>query len=170
VDEPPLSSLEEQFASWIQEALELRYGSESEIPAYGSDPQVVFESLLDTRRKIDRVEGILASVEQANGRVDRMLAVTEFARDAAWDEALKANRKAGIRGGGSDFQGPRERYADANLATLKERRDAHEIDVLSRSAKTAATVVRQCLRGLNGVREDHLAILRAMNIGTRLET
>jgi hypothetical protein len=162
MDEPPLSALEEKLAEWIGEALELRHSGEDP-PSIGSDPQDVLDSLLRVRKRLDRVEGILAAVERAKGRVARSLAVANFSSQVAWDEALKNVRQR-------EYQGSKERYAEANLASLVERRNAHQMEVLFESARTAAVVVRDAHRGLNGVREDHLAILRAMNIGTRLET
>ena len=167
MDEAPLNDLELWFAERLEEVLALRH-TDDPLPTANADPQILVDSLLAVRTRLDRIEGILAAVERARGRVDRALTLTSFSGDVAWAQALEDLKRKPTRSN-SDFQGPRERYAEADLAALGPRRETNQLEALAKSARTAATVTRDAARGLNGVREDHLAILRAMNIGTRLE-
>ena len=171
-----LAALEGQFASWVEEALSLRFevdpagGYQLLLPPSESPPQVVLDSLIHVRQRLDRVEGILASVQRAVGRVARILSAKKFEFEGAWDEAVRSQRSRPARGSGDGFVAPRERYAEANLETLLVRRELHRLELLAQSGETALSTVRLCHRGLNSLREDHGMMLRAMGIGSRLES
>jgi hypothetical protein len=169
----PLSRLEEELAEWAAEALRLRFaevaGSPAvELPPVESGASEVMQRLLAVRQRLDRVEELLARATRARGRSSRAAQVAKAQADDAWDVSSQRGRAAPVRRGG-EFEGPRERYADNNLATLDQRRATREAERLADSASECLDVVRLCHRGLDGIRQDLLTMLRAFQFESHLE-
>lgn len=164
----PLSQLEDQILSWVKEALDLRFaqrGGESLVPDQGSSP--VLNGLLSVRARLDRLEELLASATRARGRAARATAIAKAVSDDAWDSQSQVELQRTQRHG--EFVAPRERYANSNLETLNQKRDFRAAERLQHCADEAYEVIRLVYRGLDGVRQDHLAVIRALSFESHLE-
>lgn len=158
----PLTTLEQHFAAWVAEVLELRFGSELQLPVSGSTPSSVQDSLVQVRQRLDRVEGILSQVLRARGRCKRAAKVARSVADDRWDASVVTVRKV-------EYQGPRERYAEASLASFEQLRDARAAEHLADVADEAYDVVRLAQAGLSALRYDHVAVLRGFAFESSLE-
>lgn len=164
----PLSQLEEQMLSWVKEALDLRFaqnGGEYLSTEHGSNP--VLNGLLSVRGRLDRVEELLSMATRARGRVGRAVAVAKAVNDDRWDVEVRAEGARPMRQG--EFVAPREKYANANLETLNEKRDFRAAERLYSFADEAYEVIRTVYRGLDNVRQDHLAVIRHLSWESNLE-
>jgi len=150
----------------VKEVLELRF--ESSLPNSYSTPQEVLDSLLLTRQRLDRVEGIYLEILGIKGRISRKASEVSAIAEEAWANALVSARSA--KTVSNEFMGPRERYADADLATLEHKRAARQAVRVSSLVEDAADVVRTALKGLNDLRQDHLTWLRTLQFNSSLET
>jgi hypothetical protein len=135
------------------------------MPYAEAAPQVVLDSLLEARWKADRVENLHVQALQIRAQVARMANSLRAQADDAWTTALVKARSARR----AEFEGPRERYADADLASLTEKRDARKADDLLSLADEVSDVIRVSFRGLNEVIQDHRTWLRALQFQTYLE-
>jgi hypothetical protein len=172
--EPPLSELEHHLAGWTAEAVELRFGAAGDplgavgLPPTESGPQQVLESLLRVRSRLDRVEALAVRATRARGRLQRASQAAKAQAGEAWDREIARVRSSPVRRG-DEFTGPRERYAEANLATLVEQRTERQSSLLLVSADTAVDAIRQCQRGLDSLRQDHIAVMRSYQFESHLE-
>jgi hypothetical protein len=150
----------------VSEATELRTGASLPVPGAGLSE--IAAGLLATRQRLDRVEELLAQALRVRGRIARHSLTMTAVADDAWDMAVRQIATApSIRG--PEFQGPRERYAEANLLILEHRRAARAADGLLSEASEAHDVLRLLHRGLDGLRQDHVTLLRAIQFATSLE-
>ena len=152
---------------FIREALELRFGGDA--LRRGAAPAEIVESLRQTRQRLDRVEQLLSKAIRikANGR-QHCAAVTATA-ELAWDRAAMARRNAPVTRGGEEFSSARERHAEANLATLTEQAAVRVAEERVRQCEEAESMIRLAHRGLEGVRQDHLAMLRMVQFESTLD-
>lgn len=164
----PLSEVEARLSDLVREALELRGGVS--LPGPQAGPSDVIKSMSDTRRALDRVEFLLNQGVRAKARVSRLNASAVAAFDDAWDSASKGTRGNLLANRGGDYSGPRERYAEANLAAFNELRDKRQAERMLSVAVEVETVLRNCHRGLDSLRADHHALLRAFNVQSVLES
>jgi hypothetical protein len=174
VYEVPLSELEQQLVAWAAEAVALRF----DVVADGSSPprlpegvfgaHEVLEQLRVTRRRLDRIEGLLSRCTIAKARASRASVHARAEAEHAWDQSSQRERSRPAARG-SDFTGPRERYADSNLATLAEQRSARSAASLASVAEEALDVVRIAHRGLNDMRADLHLMLRSLSVESTLE-
>lgn len=154
------------LTTYVAEALDLRFGGK--LPTSGATVPDMLEALLDVRQRLDRVEEILTRIIRLRARLRRNATIATASVDESWDRAVQNIRTAPVSRGG-DLSGPRERYAEANLIVLDERRSARAVEELAGHADEAHDVVRLVHRGLDGVRHDHLTILRAVQVETSLD-
>lgn len=154
------------LSSYVAEALNLRFSGA--LPTSAASVADMLDALLDVRQRLDRVEELLTKVIRLRARVHRAATLTTATVDESWDRAVQAQRTAPVSRG-DNFSGPRERYAEANLTVLEERRAARIATELASHADEAHDVIRLVHRGLDGVRHDHLTILRAVQFETSLD-
>lgn len=155
----------------VKEALELRFADAGDtdgavgLPS-GGTPQEVLDSLIRVRRRLDRVEFLLASVIRLRGMAARAAEATRAELDDQWDRKSVENRR---RGGVNDFSGAKERYADVNVALFDQRREVRAAEDLKSRADEAEQIVRTAHRGLDALRYDHIAVLNGMSMLHHLE-
>lgn len=150
----------------VSEVISLRYGAS--LPPTFSGAQQVLDSLVDVRRRLDRVEELLVYTIQIKGRAHSENELKKSQADQHWAEALRQGKRSPVMRG-NEYEGPRERYAEADLATLNERREARQSQDLEDFANSCLDVIRTAHRGLDGLRQDHLAVLRAAQMENALE-
>jgi hypothetical protein len=164
----------ELLTKMVEEALELRHGSAGDsagaisMPPPEAGVRDVLAVLLRVRSRLDRLEGVLQRAVRLRALVHRMSATTRMVADEAWDRASVNSRAPSVRRG-EEFTGPRERYADNNLATLQEARAAKAGERMAAQADAAVEVIRLAHRGLDGVRQDLIAWLRTLQFESHLE-
>jgi hypothetical protein len=161
-----MGEVEQKLAELLTEALSLR--AASSIPYSDASPQVVLNSLLDNRQRVDRLEGIYLQVVQIRARLSRRTASTRAEADDAWAQSVVSMKSQGARSR-DQYEGPRERYAEADLATLDLKRKVRKAEELLDIAVEADDVIKTALRGLNEVIQDHRIWLRSLQFQTYLE-
>lgn len=161
-----MTPVQEGLRAIVIEAMTLR--AEASFPPAGADTHTLWTSLQDTRQRLDRVEELLVQVLRIHGRAHRHGLSSAATAKEAWSRAVRAIATApSIRG--PEFQGPRERYAEADLVTLEDQRAALAAELLVAEAVEAREVLRTLHRGLDGLRQDHVTALRAFQFATSLE-
>lgn len=159
-------TIEQKLSSLADEALELR--SQSSMPGSEATPQEVLNSLLDQRWRADRMEAILTEVIRLRGRVGRATAQCKAAADDVWTQALVDARKSSAKRG-DQFEGPRERYADADLVALSQRRELRKAENLLSLADEVSEIMKTASRGLSDIIQDHRTWLKALQFQSYLE-
>lgn len=161
-----LSDVSETISALIREAVALRF--EASLPQSGAGPLEVLESLLECRRRADRLEGLYIRSLTIKANLSRRVAVDNAEVDDQWAEALIRVRNSPIYKGDS-YAGPREKYAEADLATLELKRKARKSAELLNLADEAVDVIRTTLTGLNNTRQDHISWIRSLQFMSTLE-
>lgn len=161
-----MDDVEAQLAPFVEEVLRLRLAAS--IPSSSAIPQAVLDSLLEVRAKSDRVEAINIQVMRLRHRVARRVAAVKATADDAWSQAIADIKKAGARSG-DQYEGPRERYAQADLATLSVKREMRKAEELLSIVDEASDVIKTALRGLNEVIQDHRIWLRTIQVQSYIE-
>lgn len=158
----------EQFVveKYIEEAQQLR--AVDTMPGTQAPPHQIHDYLLDVRRRLDRVEHILALATRARAVAKRTASQAAAAAEEAWDDAILKIRNNPVRRG-DEYSSARERAAEANLACLSERRTAKAAADSLTYADELVDIVRLIHRGLDGVRQDTLALLRLVQFESHLE-
>lgn len=157
----PLSQLEQQVVAWAAEALDLRFGA-SPLPPSGSGPHVLQDSLVVLRQRLDRCEGLMAAVIQARGRSRRASTEGKNLAEDAWGHAIHGMPKR-------EYEGPRERYAEASLLSFEQQRESRQAARLLDVVQESYDVVKLSMDGLSSLRYDHVAALRAFSFESSLE-
>lgn len=159
--------LPEILASYIEETLELCLSYK--MPDIDSDPvSVAAITLADVRQRLDRVDTLLSNTIRLRARAYRMLATVKAEAEDAWDAAAMKRRAAPVQRG-DEFYSAREREAEANLATLDKRIGVRKATEVAHLCDEAHDVIRIHHRGLDRVRADVLALLRAAQFESHLE-
>jgi hypothetical protein len=158
--------VEGSIAPYVQEVLRLR--SEASIPSSAAIPQAVLDSLLEVRAKADRVEEINIRILHLRHMASRRVTYVQAQVDDAWAQAIVDLKKAGSRSG-DQYEGPRERYAQADLATLALKRELRKEERLLSHVDEASDIVKMALRGLNEVIQDHRIWLRTLQVQSYIE-
>lgn len=152
---------EDQLIAWVSEAMELRHGIAGDahgkvrLPPFELGQPAAVDMLGRVRIRLDRVEELQSLARQALGRVMRMKDEAEFELSLKYDEAM-ANNKNRF----TDYTLGDEKRADAALASLTEKRKAHQMKRLESSSKETLDVITQCYWGLEKLREDIIQMLR----------
>ena len=150
---------------WATEALELRHGASTDpkgkvgLPAYEVGQPAAIEMLQRVRVRLDRVEELQSKARQAKGRILRMKEAADFEAAVAYDQAMQNNRSTRVQ----EFVTAAEKNADAMLASIEQKRAAHQIKLLESFASEALDVITQCYWGLEKLREDILQMIRLHN-------
>ncbi len=152
---------------YLSEAQDLRT-SLPPMPDTQAAPAEVHDYLLDVRRRLDRMEHLLATAVRVRGRVRRAAANATHQADDDWDEAILKVRAAPVRRH-DEYSSAKERSAEANLATMTARRAARAAADLASTCDEAAEVLRLLHNGLDNVRRDTLTVLRLVQFESHLE-
>jgi hypothetical protein len=152
---------------FVNEARDLRTGIPT-MPGTQAAPHEVHEYLLDVRRRLDRVEHLLATASRVRAHARRFAARDAQAAEDDWDDAVLKVRSAPVRRG-DEFSSARERAAEANLASMTARRTARDSAENAALADECVEVLRLIHRGLDGVRHDTLTLLRLLQFESHLE-
>lgn len=143
----------------LEEALSLRQAIEVNFSSADED---LAEARQDIRRKIDRLEELLNVVVRIRYSYKRSVEKDQFELDEAWDRAVRDSKpKVAF---GSDMIAPRERYADANLKTLEQHRKLNESKEVLSHVQEAEEVVRNCYKGLDGLRLELSSVIKSRSI------
>ncbi len=156
-----------EFDGWVREVQSLRDEIEP-MPPVDAPPRQVHEHLLNVRQRLDRVEHLLSLSMRLRSLARRLAVKTAGEAQEDWDNAILRVRAQPTRQGG-EFSSAKERYAEANLATLTAQRQArHAADVAQR-ADDAVEVIRLHHRALDAIRQDTLTVLRLLQFESHLE-
>lgn len=167
LNEQETQAVEATLIDFMEESYRLRFGT-AVSPNPGEGMPELLAKLLDVRRSMDRVEELLFKSLRIRARISRINTSIQADVEDKWDQAVKNTRSNSVIRG-SDMVGPRERYADANLSTLVERREARRVAALASTADEAVDVIRLSLRGLDSMRQDLSTAFRAMSFESNLE-
>lgn len=129
---------------------------------------IAMATVVDVRKRLDRVEAILARTIRIRGMAKRNLAMAQATADDAFDRVIDANRSA-VTSRGNEYSSARERAAEANLATLDLIHRARHAAASASICDDAVEVVRLSWRGLDGLRQDLQTIMRSMAFESNLE-
>ncbi len=151
----------------MAEARLLRSGL-PDMPGVQAAPHEVHEYLLDVRRRLDRIEQLVAVAVRIRATARRFAQRKNDSAESAWDEAIVRIRNAPVRRG-DEFSSARERAAEANLATIALRRTARDGAEALSHAEEAHEHLKLLHRGLDGVRHDTLTVLRSVQFESHLE-
>lgn len=145
-----------------------RLRRECQAPPMSDGPVAVLTALVDARARLDRVEELLSEVLRLRNSARRLARAAKDEVDDAW--AAKVAGPGGRRSRG-DFgdPAPRERYAEADLAVLEQRRRERQYAEQLAQAEEATEFVQLAHRGLSEVRRDLHVMLRAMEVERSLE-
>lgn len=154
------------LSAYAAEVLVLRF--DGELPGPEAGPGDLLSTLLDVRRRLDRIEELHARAIRIKGQVHRKAAFATAVADDAWDTAAQSRRTAPVIRG-DEYSSARERTAEANLATVNERVAARKASALATDCDVFVDVIRLAHRGLDGTRHDLLAMLRTLQFETVLE-
>lgn len=156
----------QDLAAKVSEVLSVRF--QVTLPSSESTPQAVLDSLLDARMKTDRVEGLYHEMVQLRAKTARVTAAIRAETDDRWSQALMDMKSAPSRQR-DQYEGPRERYAEADLAVLELKRRLRKSEELLGMADEAVDITKTAFRGLNEIIQDHRTWLRALQFQTYLE-
>lgn len=160
------STVAETLASLMKEAVSLRF--QGQLPGSQAGPLEVLESLLECRKRADRIEGLYLQALTIKGTLSRRSALDKAEADDEWAESLIRVRNSPTYKSNS-YAGPREKYAEADLETLDQRRKARKSGELLSLADEAVDVIRTTLTGLNNTRQDHISWIRSLQFMSTLE-
>lgn len=141
------------------------------VPSLEHGPLPLTEMLVTVRARMDAIEVLQDEIIAFRTRARVLLKESEAAVDDKWAERVvqppSTRRRASFDG--TFDTAPRERYAQADLAVLEDRRKARRRDRVMDACNDAVDRVRVTYRGLDGVRMDLHAMLRGLSVETRLE-
>lgn len=147
------------------------YRDVGNLPSLEHGPVPLTEMLVDVRHRMDAVEVLQDEIIAFRTRARVLLKESEAAVDDKWAERVvqpqSTRRRASFDG--TFDAAPRERYAQADLAVLEDRRRARRRDRVMDACNDAVDRVRTAYRGLDGVRMDLHAMVRGLSVETRLE-
>lgn len=159
-------NIKETLINLTQEAVKLRFALA--FPDSSASPNEVLISLIDSRRRADRIEGIYIQVLSVRGKLARRSSAVSAIAEEAWVIALTDVKGSAVARVDS-FSAPRERYADADLATFSEKRASRQATDLLSAAEEASDIVRTALKGLNDTINDLKVWIRSLQFQSHLE-
>lgn len=155
-------NVEKDLLAWADEALELRHGEADDpkgavrLPSFEAGLPAAIDMLQRVRVRLDRVEELQSKARQVKGRVMRLRENADFNAQIAYDNAMQTQGASRSR----EYVTGLEKNADASLASLEEKREAHKLRRLESVAVEVLDVVGHCYWGLEKLREDVLQMVR----------
>jgi hypothetical protein len=150
----------------IDEVLTLR--AQVSMPSESAIPQTVLDSLIAARAKADRIEALSIDVLRLRYHGLRVMASAKASADDAWAEGISELNKQGVRNH-DQYEGPRERYAEVDLATMEFRRTLRKAEKFLSLVDEASDVIKIALRGVNETIQDHRTWLRTIQVQSYIE-
>ncbi len=150
----------------IDEVLTLR--AQVSMPSESAIPQAVLDSLISARAKADRIEALSINLLRVRYVVSRQLASARAVLDDAWAQAVVDINKQVSRNH-DQYEGPRERYAEADLATLQLKRSVRKSEEAMALVDETSDVIKIALRGVNETIQDHRTWLRTIQVQSYIE-
>jgi len=132
-------------------------------------PQSVVSALLGLRGHLDRINEIMILFLRARNQTLRAKQQLELDAEIAWDQASQQQRSRRPQGAGNDWVAPRERYADASLSTLEQKRAAYQAGVIHSLVVEAFDVSKLINDSVDGSRRDLLAIIHGLRVESSLD-
>lgn len=152
----------------VDTALDLR-AKVPPLPSIEDGPRAALEYLAEIRSAMDRVDTTLTTVMRFRGRMRDASKLAQANHDDAWAQATGGASKRGRGVSGWSEPAPRERYAEADLATLNERRQMRKYARWLDESNDSVEIIQRVYRYLDEVRKDLHLILRAMSVESSLE-
>lgn len=148
-----------------QEATTLRFSVS--LPAKNATPQEVLERLHEVRAALDRVEELMQTAYRAKEMVSRSASFHAAVHEDAWDSEISKYNRSPVRRG--DFEAPKERYSEVNLATFEQKRAARLAAKNLSFTTEVWNSIKTSHRGLDTLRSDVLVVLRTVQFLSSLE-
>jgi len=137
------------------------------VPAPGDGPVAVLEALMKVRGRLDQVEENLTQLFRLRGAVRRAACRAKDDADDQWNQTVTGTHRP--RRGDFGEAAPRERYAQADLAVLTQRRTERALADQVAVAEEAVEVSQLVHRGLSDIRRDLHVMLRGIELESALE-
>lgn len=155
-----IGQAEERLSQAVTEAQELRYVGGLPDPSSGLSTVLARLSLVRTR--LDRVEVLLGEVSRFRTGTRVLLREATARVDDKWAERVAGS--SGKRGfGGTEIEGPRERYARADVAVVGDRILARQRERVFDAVQDAYADIERVRRGLDAVRMDLHLLVRVLS-------
>lgn len=148
---------------YVAEALQLRFDAQPPKPDASS--AVLIDTLTDARIRLDRIEELYSKALQLRGQARRAAAISDAVAKDASAQAAHANRQ--VRR--DDYTTGEERHAEVMLQVMQEIRAARELELLRQQCDEAVELLRLTHRGIEGVRQDVLALIRLFQFESTLD-
>jgi hypothetical protein len=167
----PFSDMESAVMAWAREALELRQGAADDpegrigIVHIAEGHRAVLDMLIRVRRRSDRIDELLAKATQAKARAKRTQDQAKFEAAVAYDSATNENALHRTQ----EFVTGAERHADAALASISERRKAHQAERLVSITTEAHKLISDASWQLADIRKELREIIHAIQFESSLE-
>ena len=158
------AAFEQAVSARLVRVADLRAGLT--LPALGDGPGGLLEVLVDVRARLDQVEEFLTQLTRLRGAARRAARQTKDAADDGWNASVTGGQR---RRGDFGEAAPRERYAQADLAVLDQRREERRMAHRASVADEAVELTQLAYRGLSDTRRDLHVLLRAIEIEHSLE-
>lgn len=155
-----------RMEDFMAEVVELR--SSVELPKITDHADEIVERLQHTRQALDRIEEIWRTVGRSKALAQRQMTSLENVANDAWANALR-NLRALPTFRNTEYVGPRERYAEADLSTMDARQNFRRAQEQLSHIEEAYDFVKTVYFGMKDVREDIKDILRAQSVQTKME-
>lgn len=161
-----VQQIKDKITSLIKEATDLRFGN-MYLPEVGAPSDELIESLVVVRRVLDRLEEIHLQLLRFKSFASSLNATVSEEHDNEWDAVISRNKTSSVIR--NEYTAAKERYAEANLATLESRRKVKQAAEFLEFCSNASEVVRTQYRGMDGVRQDILTVLKSQQFMNHLE-
>lgn len=164
----------ETLKGWLIEAVTLRgelLQGEDGLAPYSDlvSPFQIVEQLTYVRRTLDRLEELLVKAIRAKAQLARGHRIKKDQLQQAWDTHVSDQSPTRRRVLTQEYVTGKEKFAEANLATLElQRTERKSLELLSFAEETLE-VIKVIHRGLNDIRQDLLAQVRAIQVESQLE-
>lgn len=164
-----MSEAKDRLRAWLEEALELR-GSLG-LAAYDDlvAPFQITEQLSNVRMRLDRIEELLIKSVRARAALKRAVRISQDELQDAWDTHVTNQSPVKRAVLTQEYVTGKEKFAEANLATLELRRAERKSQELLSFAEETLEVIRTVHKGLNDIRQDLLSQVRAIQVESQLE-
>lgn len=162
-----IKPLEDKLKEITSEAQELRSGVE--LPLVDATPMEIIEVMFDLRPRLDRLESLLVQATYLKRDVAQVAQSFITKHEDAWNSYVSNQKNAGaIRG--TEYTGPREKYAEADVMTIETLRDKRLAESLVATCETAVTVVRLMHTGIKDLKSDMHVAIRAASFASSVDS
>lgn len=159
-----------QLYSWLEEALELRFGEAGDpegrltLPEYEVGPAEFTRVLLRARKRADRIEELLSKSKRVHGRLAAIQREAADKTQDKMDEALVSGQHTKM-----EFSTGLERKAEASLKSFDEKREERKAQRRLDVADEVVGALKDVHFGLAGWRSDVRDVIRTFQLESNLE-